>query len=184
MSYCVYIDHTHSQSTWCLYHNHVVKRVYFYTQMFFLEIADYFPYCVTCHSAPCCFMRSLWVAESQREVVCFCCSLWRWEAGSLKVEILMGDDKFMWLVKEWSSSKQTPRLLISSVNAQLWQTDFVLQRSDELYSCSCVVKFENVTSLLLKFWCAHRLYVSPAASYKLAKCTHSVLPYWTLGLPQ
>lgn len=48
---CLYRSHTLSQSTWCLYHNHVVKRIYFYTQMFFLEIADYFPYCVTCHSA-------------------------------------------------------------------------------------------------------------------------------------
>lgn len=175
MSYCVYIYHILSQSTWCLYHNHMVKRVYFYPQMFSWH-CRLFSILRNLSQPLFFFMRSLWVAESQREVVCFCCSLWRWEAGSLKVEILMGDDKFMWLVKEWSSSKQTPRLLISSVTAQLWQTVFVPQRSDELYSCWCVVKFENVTSLLLKFWCAYRLYVSPAASYKLAKCTLSVLP--------
>lgn len=43
-----------------------------------------------------------------------CCSLWRWEAGCMKAEILMDDDKFMWLKKMC--------LEVSSVPAQLWRT--------------------------------------------------------------
>lgn len=43
-----------------------------------------------------------------------CCSLWRWEAGCMKAEILMDDDKFMWLKKMCFE--------VSSVPAQLWRT--------------------------------------------------------------
>lgn len=116
---------------------------------------------------------------SQREAVCFCCSLWRWEAGSLEAEILMDDDKFMWLVKKWSPSKQTlhpltdPRpwycpvekLLLSlkfdvlSKLNDLKNWIFVITQADKMvktgprFSCSGPVV---ATMRVWSFWCWRR----------------------------
>lgn len=107
---------------------------------------------------------------SQKEALCFCYSLWRWVAGSLKVEILMDDDKFMWLVKEWGTFKQTMclgKVVLCSREAMLFKLN--------LHSRQYVVKFENVVGLFFKVWCDYRLCVFPALSYDLpnSKVCHS-----------